>query len=60
MAEGSLPERQLNRRTSGNSAALYIRTLIFDGYLRPGARVHQDDVAQALGIESPAAVCMHR
>jgi len=24
--------------------------LIFDGYLRPGARVHQDDVAQALGI----------
>lgn len=46
----SLPERQLKRRSSGEAAALYIRKLIFDGYLRPGARVHQDDVAQALGI----------
>lgn len=50
MADAPLPEHQLNRRTSGGSAALYIRKLIFDGYLRPGARVHQDDVAQALGI----------
>jgi DNA-binding GntR family transcriptional regulator len=50
MADASLPGHQLNRRTSGGSAALYIRKLIFDGYLRPGARVHQDDVAQALGI----------
>jgi DNA-binding GntR family transcriptional regulator len=50
MAAESLPERQLNRRSSGADAALYIRKLIFDGYLRPGARVHQDDVAQALGI----------
>jgi DNA-binding GntR family transcriptional regulator len=50
MADAPLPEHQLNRRTSGGSAALYIRKLIFDGYLRAGARVHQDDVAQALGI----------
>ena len=50
MASSSLPERQLHRRSSGEDAALYIRKLIFDGYLRPGARVHQDDVAQALGI----------
>lgn len=50
MAEAPLPARQLNRRSSGGTAALYIRKLIFDGYLRPGARVHQDDVAQALGI----------
>src|SRR6478752_3859204 len=50
MAEAPLPEHQLNRRTSGGAAALYIRKLIFDGFLRPGARVHQDDVAQALGI----------
>ena len=50
MAEPALPERQLNRRSSGGSAALYIRKLIFDGYLRPGARVRQDDVARALGI----------
>jgi DNA-binding GntR family transcriptional regulator len=50
MAEPTLPERQLNRRSSGGSAALYIRKLIFDGYLRPGSRVRQDDVARALGI----------
>ena len=50
MAGTSLPARQLNRRSSGGAAALYIRKLIFDGYLRPGARVHQDDVAQALGV----------
>jgi len=50
MASAPLPQRQLSRRSSGEAAALYIRKLIFDGYLRPGARVHQDDVAQALGI----------
>jgi len=50
MVEPTLPERQLNRRSSGGSAALYIRKLIFDGYLRPGSRVRQDDVARALGI----------
>ena len=50
MASAPLPQAQLSRRTSGEAAALYIRKLIFDGYLRPGARVHQDDVAQALGI----------
>jgi DNA-binding GntR family transcriptional regulator len=50
MASAALPEQQLKRRSSGEAAALYIRKLIFDGYLRPGARVHQDDVAQALGV----------
>jgi len=50
MVEPALPERQLNRRSSGGSAALYIRKLIFDGYLRPGARVRQEDIAKALGI----------
>jgi DNA-binding GntR family transcriptional regulator len=50
MTSASLPERQLRRRSSGEEAALYVRKLIFDGYLRPGARVNQDDVAQALGI----------
>jgi DNA-binding GntR family transcriptional regulator len=50
MVEPTLPERQLNRRSSGGSAALYIRKLIFDGYLRPGARVRQEDIAKALGI----------
>ena len=50
MGPASLPERQLKRRSRGEAAALYIRKLIFDGYLRPGSRVHQDDVARALGI----------
>ena len=38
------------RRSSGEYAALYIRRLIFDGELRPGARVPQDEIAQTLGI----------
>ena len=37
-------------RNSGAAAALYIRRLIFDGDLRPGDRVNQDEVARALGI----------
>src|SRR5947208_6030946 len=47
---GSLPFVRLERRTSGEQAALYIRKLIFDGHLHAGERVHQDDVARALGI----------
>jgi DNA-binding GntR family transcriptional regulator len=46
----SLPPEVLTRRSSGEQAALYIRRLIFDGELRPGDRVPQDEVAQALGI----------
>jgi DNA-binding GntR family transcriptional regulator len=38
------------RRSSGEQAALYIRRLIFDGELRPGERVPQDQVAEALGM----------
>jgi DNA-binding GntR family transcriptional regulator len=38
------------RRSSGHDAAEYIRRLIFDGYLRPGQRVPQDQVAQRLSI----------
>ena len=37
------------RRSSGEQAAMYIRRLIFDGELRPGARVPQDEIAQTLG-----------
>jgi DNA-binding GntR family transcriptional regulator len=36
------------RRSSGDQAALYIRQLIFDGQLRPGDRVPQDEIADAL------------
>ena len=37
-------------RSSGDLAARYIKKLIFDQHLRPGDRVPQDEVAQALGI----------
>lgn len=43
------PDR-LVRRSSGEQAALYIRRLIFDGKLRPGERVPQEQIAQALGV----------
>jgi DNA-binding GntR family transcriptional regulator len=46
----STPTDDFTRRSSGEQAALYIRRLIFDGELRPGTRVPQDEVAQALGI----------
>jgi DNA-binding GntR family transcriptional regulator len=38
------------RLSSGDHAALHIRRLIFDGELRPGVRVPQDEIAQTLGI----------
>ncbi|MBV8305448.1 MAG: GntR family transcriptional regulator [Acidimicrobiia bacterium] len=41
---------RLARRSSGDEAALLIRRMIFDGELRPGERVPQDDVAATLGI----------
>jgi DNA-binding GntR family transcriptional regulator len=52
MAADSLPEppASLRRQGSGEQAALYIRRLIFDGELRPGMRVPQDQIAQRLGI----------
>lgn len=41
---------QLQRRSSGDRAALFIRRLIFDGELAPGSRVPQDEIARRLGI----------
>ena len=38
------------RRSSGDLAADYIRRLIFDGVLRPGDKVNQDEIARTLGI----------
>src|SRR5881227_2727330 len=43
-------EPRLARRSSGDEAALLIRRMIFEGELRPGERVPQDDVAAILGI----------
>jgi DNA-binding GntR family transcriptional regulator len=39
-----------HRRSSGEEAALYVRRLIFEGHLRPGDRVPQDEIARRLGI----------
>ena len=44
------PTDAVRRRSSGNQAADYIRTLIFEGELKPGQRVPQDDVADALSL----------
>jgi len=45
-----LPPAGRLRRSSGDDAALLIRRMIFEGELRPGERVPQDDVAATLGI----------
>jgi DNA-binding GntR family transcriptional regulator len=39
-----------DRRTTGEQVALYIRSLVFEGELRPGGRVPQDEIAKALGV----------
>lgn len=44
------PGEVMVRRSSGEQAALYIRRLIFDGHLRQGDRVPQDEIARALGV----------
>jgi len=38
-----------DRSTSGQRVAVYLRSLIFEGELRSGDRVPQDDIAEALG-----------
>lgn len=40
----------MERRSSGEQVALYIRGLIFDGELRRGDRIPQDQIADALGV----------
>ncbi|UGQ11441.1 GntR family transcriptional regulator [Yinghuangia sp. ASG 101] len=44
------PDGPIVRPSSGEQTARYLRRLIFEGALRPGDRVPQDDVAQALGV----------
>lgn len=45
-----LPVDRPKRRSSGSQAADYIRRLIFEGELKPGERVPQDDIAAALSL----------
>ncbi len=42
--------KRLVRTSSADHIALHIRTLIFDGVLRPGMRVPQDAIAEDLGV----------
>ncbi|MCU1376567.1 MAG: transcriptional regulator, GntR family, partial [Actinomycetia bacterium] len=44
------PDDSVRRRSSGHQAADYIRQLIFEGRLKPGERVPQDDIAEALAL----------
>lgn len=45
-----VPVEGLQRQSSGEQAAFHIRRMIFDGELRPGMRVPQDQLARSLGI----------
>lgn len=40
----------IHRRSNGEEAAIHIRRMIFNGELRPGERVPQDEIALSLGI----------
>lgn len=40
----------MERRSSGEQVANHIRQLIFDGELRQGDRIRQDDIAEELGV----------
>ena len=48
--EGLSPPVPTSRMSRGEEAARYIRNLIFDGELKPGTRVPQDDIARVLGV----------
>ena len=39
-----------DRRKSGEQVALYIRALVFEGELKPGERIPQDELASTLGV----------
>jgi len=40
----------IDRPSSGDLVAVHVRGLIFNGELRQGDRVHQDDIARQLGV----------
>jgi DNA-binding GntR family transcriptional regulator len=47
---GFSPVPLIDRPSSGDLVAIHVRTLIFNGELRQGDRVHQDDIARSLGV----------
>jgi DNA-binding GntR family transcriptional regulator len=50
LAGGPTGRRLVDRRSSGDQVAAYIRSLIFDGKLRQGDHVRQDEIAEELGV----------
>lgn len=48
--DGTTRSVRMDRRTSGDQVASHIRRLIFDGKLRQGDHVRQDDIAADLGV----------
>src|SRR3954449_12526564 len=48
--EGFSPAPLIDRPSSGDLVAIHVRSLIFNGVLRQGDRVHQDDIARQLGV----------
>jgi DNA-binding GntR family transcriptional regulator len=47
---GFSPVPLIDRPSSGDLVAVHVRSLIFNGVLRQGDRVHQDDIARQLGV----------
>jgi len=47
---GFAPVPLMDRRSSGDLVAVHIRSLIFNGELRQGDRVRQDEIARRLGV----------
>ncbi len=47
---GFAPVPLMERPSSGDLVAIHVRSLIFNGELRQGDRVHQDDIARRLGV----------
>ena len=48
--DGFAPVPLMERPSSGDLVAIHVRSLIFNGELRQGDRVHQDDIARQLGV----------
>jgi DNA-binding GntR family transcriptional regulator len=47
---GFAPVPVMDRRSSGDLVAVHVRSLIFNGELRQGDRVRQDEIARRLGV----------
>ena len=48
--QGFAPLPLVDRRSSGDLVAVHIRSMIFNGELRQGDRMRQDEIAQRLGV----------